>query len=118
MQLRKCASSSRSGSAFSTVDDTGSALLTLGALAEIEDGLSLANLSEVAARLSGARASDLAIVAAALLRGGGQEMTPADALRLPCDIGALTTAVIAAFDAAAMKTNGGGGTAPFPGSAS
>ena len=92
-------------------------LLTLGALAEIEDGLGLTNLSEVAQRLAQARAADLAIVAAALLRGGGQEMTPADVLRLPCDIGALTAAVIAAFDAAASKTNGGGGTAPFPGSA-
>ncbi len=53
-------------------------LLTLGALAEIEDGLGLANLSEVAARLAQARANDLAIVAAALLRGGEQEMTPED----------------------------------------
>jgi hypothetical protein len=91
-------------------------LLTLGALAEIEDGLALANLSEVASRLAQARASDLAIVAAALLRGGGAEMTPADVLRLPCDIGALTAAVIAAFDAAAIQTGGGGGTAPFAGS--
>ena len=90
-------------------------LLTLGALAEIEDGLGLSNLSEVASRLAQARASDLAIVAAALLRGGGQEMNAADVLRLPCDLGALTSAVIAAFDAAAMKTDGGGGTAPFPG---
>ncbi len=90
-------------------------LLTLGALAEIEDGLGLSNLSEVAQRLAQARASDLAIVAAALLRGGGQEMNAADVLRLPCDLGALTSAVIAAFDAAAMKTDGGGGTAPFPG---
>ena len=92
-------------------------LLTLGALAEIEDGLGLTNLSEVAQRLAQARAADLAIVAAALVRGGGQEMTPADVLRLPCDIGALTSAVIAAFDAAAMQANGGGGSAPFPGSA-
>ena len=91
-------------------------LLTLGALAEIEDGLGLANLSEIATRLAQARASDLAIVAAALLRGGGQEMSPADVLRLPCDIGALTSAVIASFDAAAMQTNGGAGTAPFLGS--
>ncbi len=90
-------------------------LLTLGALAEIEDGLALTNLSEVASRLAQARANDLAIVAAALLRGGGQEMSPSDVLRLPCDIGALTAAVIAAFAAAAIKTSGGGGTAPFPG---
>ena len=93
-------------------------MLTLGALAEIEDGLSVTNLSEVASRLAQSRAADLAVVAAALLRGGGQETTPADVLRLPCDIGALATSVIAAFDAAAIKTSGGGGTAPFPGSTS
>ena len=92
-------------------------LLTLGALAEIEDGLGLASLSEIAPRLAQSRAADLAIVAAALLRGGGEEMTPADVLRLPCDLGALTAAVIASFDAATPKTDGGGGTAPFPGSA-
>ena len=92
-------------------------LLTLGALAEIEDGLGLASLSEIAPRLVQPRAADLAIVAAALLRGGGQEVTPADVLRLPCDLGALTEAVIAAFDAATPKTGGGGGQAPFPGTA-
>jgi hypothetical protein len=89
-------------------------LLTLGALAEIEGGLGLASLSEIGARLKEARAADLAIVAAALLRGGGEEMTPADVLRLPCDLGALTEAVIAAFGV----TNGGGGQGPFPGSGS
>jgi hypothetical protein len=82
-------------------------LLTLGALAEIEDGLGLASLAGIGARLNEARASDLAIVAAALLRGGGHEMTPADVLRLPCDLGALTGAVIAAFDAAVSGTRGG-----------
>jgi hypothetical protein len=91
-------------------------LLTLGALAEIEDGLALANLSEIGARLKEVRAADLAIVAAALLRGGGHDVTSADVLRLPCDLGALTSAVIAAFDAAATK--GGEGQVPFPGNAS
>jgi len=93
-------------------------LLTLGALAEIEDGLGLADLTEVAARLKHARASDLAIVAAALLRGGGQEMTPADVLRLPCDLGALVQAVTAAFDRAGLarvENEASEPRDPFPG---
>jgi hypothetical protein len=95
-------------------------LLTLGALAEIEDGLGLENLSEVAARLKKSRASDLAIVAAALLRGGGHETTPADVLRLPCDLGALVGAVTRAFEAAGLKSEsaGGEGAVPFAGPAS
>jgi len=92
-------------------------LLTLGALAEIEDGLGLSNLSDVASRLAQSRASDLAIVAAALLRGGGHEMNPADVLRLPCDLGALVAAVSEAFDAAGLAGKSGGekDAAPFPG---
>jgi hypothetical protein len=89
-------------------------LLTLGALAEIEDGLGLADLSGIGARLKQVRAADLAVVAAALLRGGGHEMTPADVLRLPCDLGALVAAVTETFDGA-----GGAGeksAVPFPGS--
>jgi len=89
-------------------------LLTLGALAEIEDGLNLADLSQVGARLKQVRAADLAVVAAALLRGGGQEMTPADVLRLPCDLGSLAEAVAAAF-ARAMPAAEAGAPGPFAG---
>jgi hypothetical protein len=92
-------------------------LLTLGALAEIEDGLGLDDLSGVGARLGQPRAADLAIVAAALLRGGGHDMCPAEVLRLGCDLGALVRAVTAAFDAAglgAAPVEGREG-APFPG---
>jgi hypothetical protein len=78
-------------------------LLTLGALAEIEDGLNLQNLADVAARLKSVRAADLAIVAAALLRGGGHDLSPADVLRLPCDLGARVAAVTDAFDAAGIN---------------
>lgn len=94
-------------------------LLTLGALAEIEDGLGLDDLTQVAARLKQTRAADLAIVAAALLRGGGHELCPADVLRLPCDLGALVRAVGEAFARAGLReeaeTKSDG---PFPGRAS
>jgi hypothetical protein len=98
-------------------------LLTLGALAEIEDGLGLDDLSGVGARLKQTRAADLAIVAAALLRGGGHDMCPADVLRLECDLGELVRAVTAAFDHAGLSTPKGArapegeGSAPFPGHA-
>ena len=90
-------------------------LLTLGALAEIEDGLGLDDLSKVSARLAHPRASDLAMVAAALLRGGGHEMTAAEVLRLPCELGALVAAVTEAFDAAGLKSGGDADAVPFPG---
>ena len=64
------------------------------------------------------RAGDLAIVAAALLRGGGHDLAPADVLRLPCDLGALVRAVTEAFDAAGLAAGGEGEgerTAPFAG---
>ena len=92
-------------------------LLTLGALAEIESGLGLSDLSEVSARLKTLRASDLAIVAASLMRGGGHDIAPADVLRLPCDLGALVRAVAQSFDAAGLANGEGAGerAAPFPG---
>ena len=91
-------------------------LLTLGALAEIEDGLGLAALSEIGARLKQPRAGDLAIVAAALLKGGGHDLTPADVLALPCDLGTLIAAVASAFERAGLK--GEGGALPFAGAIS
>lgn len=91
--------------------------LTLGALAEIEDGLSLNDLSEVEARLKKLRAADLAIVAAALMRGGGHEMTPLEALRLPVDLARLVGAVTEAFGGAGEAKPEGGTPAPFPGHA-
>ena len=90
-------------------------LLTLGALAEIEDGLGLENLSQVGERLKSARAGDLAIVAAALLRGGGHDVSPGDVLRLSCELGALVAAVSAAFDAAGLHAAGEGDSRPFVG---
>lgn len=92
-------------------------LLTLGALAEIEDGLGLCDLSQVGERLKHARAADLAVVAAALMRGGGHEITPAEVLRLPCDLGAVVQAVSLAFDRAGLSASADEGRdrAPFAG---
>ncbi len=91
--------------------------LTLGALAEIEDGLSLDDLSEVEARLKKLRAADLAIVTAALIRGGGHDMTPLEALRLPVDLPVLVRAVSAAFAAGSGEAEAGSG-GPFAGARS
>jgi hypothetical protein len=94
-------------------------LLTLGALAEIEDGLGLDDLSQVGARLARTRAADLAIVAAALLRGGGHAMCAAEVLRLPCDLGELMRGISDAFEAAGLRAPQGEArdAAPFAGSA-
>jgi len=92
-------------------------LLTLGALAEIEDGLALDDLSGVAQRLKQVRAGDLAIVVAALMRGGGHEISAADVLKLPADLGDLVRAVTDAFAAAGLAhaKEGEGQSVPFPG---
>jgi hypothetical protein len=82
--------------------------LTLGALAEIEDGLGLNDLSEIETRLAHLRAADLAIVAAALMRGGGCDVSPLDVLRLPAELHALVAAVTAAFAAASAGHDAGG----------
>lgn len=94
-------------------------LLTLGALAEIEEGLGLEDLGQVSGRLKKARASDLAIVAAALLRGGGHDVSTADVLKLGCDLGSMMEAVRAAFEAAGLtgEMKGEGAQNPSPGSA-
>lgn len=90
--------------------------LTLGALAEIEDGLSLSDLTEVEARLKKLRAADLAIVAAALMRGGGHEVSPVEVLRLPVDLAQLVQAVTQAFGSASNEANPeNAAPVPFPG---
>ncbi len=109
----------RGEAALAAGDKTYRLLLTLGALAEIEDGLGLTDLSQIAQRLKTVRAADLAVVVAALLRGGGHEMEPADVLKLGCDLGTLVTAVTQAFDAAGLapahSTGEGADNHPFAG---
>jgi hypothetical protein len=89
--------------------------LTLGALAEIEDGLSLNDLSEVEARLKKLRAADLAIVTAALMRAAGHDMTPIDVLRLPADLPELVRAVSEAFSMGSGASAGESHPGPFVG---
>lgn len=78
-------------------------LLTLGALAEIEDGLGLDDLKALGKRLQHVRSNDLAIVASALMRGGGCDVAAADVLRLSCSLGDLTAAVTQAFVRAGLE---------------
>lgn len=90
--------------------------LTLGALAEIEDGLGAASLADLGERLKHLGTADIALVAAALLRGGGADLAPADVLKLDADLGALIAAIGRAFDAAGLASVGsppacGGSTA-------
>lgn len=93
-------------------------LLTLGALAEIESGLGLANLGEIGPRLRQARADDLAVIAAALLNGGGEDMTPTEVMALPVELSALLAAIGAAFQHASLKAGGGDSSGPFVGTPS
>lgn len=51
--------------------ETHTLCLTLGALAEIEAGLGVSGFAAMAERLKTPSAADLALVLAALLRGGG-----------------------------------------------
>ena len=91
-------------------------LLTLGALAEIEEGLALTDLSAIGPRLTQARAADIAVIAAALLKGGGHSITPSEVLALPLDLGSLMAAIATAFERAGLAGEGGGAsTTPFAG---
>lgn len=99
-------------------------LLTLGALAEIEDALGLDDLSQISNRLKSPRAADLAIVAAALLRGGGHALSPVDVLKLACPLGHIIDAVAECFERAGLHANFSDAqiaeqtpSPPYPGSA-
>ena len=75
--------------------------LTLGALAEIETGLGLAEMTELGERMRSLSANDLMVVLAALLRGGG-EAALADGLAVSAvDPREAAEAVAQAFAAAA-----------------
>jgi len=90
-------------------------LLTLGALAEIEEGLGLADLAQIGPRLKQACAGDIAVIAAALLKGGGHEIAPAQVLALPVDLGCLMVAIATAFERAGLRDGGESKSDPFVG---
>ena len=75
--------------------------LTLGALAEIETGLGLEGLSGLAERMRALSARDLAVVLAALLRGGGERALADELDRAGVDPREAAEAVARAFAAAA-----------------
>jgi hypothetical protein len=76
--------------------------LTLGALAEIENGLGIKSLGEIGDRLKTLGTGDLALVASALLRGAGFALSPADVLKLETDLGTLIRAITDCFQAAGL----------------
>jgi hypothetical protein len=71
--------------------------LTLGALAEIEAALG----GEVSGAMSRVKASDLAAILRALLKGGGEVEAARDVAALPLNPGDVARAIAAAFAAAA-----------------
>ena len=76
--------------------------LTLGALAEIETALGVRGIGELAERLRRLSASDIVVVLAALLRGGGEaafaERLESEAVALGAAAGAVAAAFAAASD--------------------
>src|SRR4051794_20580597 len=77
--------------------------LTLGALAEIENGLGVSSLSDIANKLKSLGTMDLATVASALLRGAGHDLSPADVLKLETDLGTLVGSIPDASDAVGLS---------------
>ncbi len=75
--------------------------LTLGALAEIETGLGLTSVTELAERMKTLSARDLLVVLAALLNGGGEGELAAHAEAATVDPWEAAEAVARAFAAAA-----------------
>lgn len=74
--------------------------LTLGALAELESAFEVRSLKNLAERLGRLTAADLMIVLAALLRGGGEPLTPAALADARIDVRAAARAVSDAFERA------------------
>jgi hypothetical protein len=76
--------------------------LTLGALAEIENGLGVSSLGDIAGKLKSLGTMDLATVASALLRAAGHNLSPAEVLKLETDLGTLIGAITDAFGAVGL----------------
>ena len=76
--------------------------VTLGALAEIESGLGLSSLLDLGARLRAPTVADLAVILAALMRGGGHDMANDALLARQIDLPNAASAIAAAFAAAGL----------------
>jgi hypothetical protein len=74
--------------------------LTLGALAELECAFEAGSIEVLAARLGKLSASDLTIVLAALIAGGGAAMSPQQIASANIDVAAAARAVAEAFQRA------------------
>ncbi|HTQ15688.1 MAG TPA: GTA-gp10 family protein [Rhizomicrobium sp.] len=86
--------------------------LTLGALSEIESALGNGGgLAGISGSLTNLASKDIALVASALLKGGGYEVSPAEVMKLETDVFTLVDAIAAAFNASGGGANAAGGTA-------
>ncbi|MBV8800477.1 MAG: gene transfer agent family protein [Alphaproteobacteria bacterium] len=92
----------RGESEFLAGDQSYVMKLTLGALAEIENALSVKSLSDIGTKLKNLGSGDIAAIASALLRGGGFSLSPGDVLKLATDLGSLIGAITDAFDAVGL----------------
>lgn len=76
--------------------------LTMQAMAEMEDGLGVESIAEVGEKLQGAGTTTVAIVLAALARGGGHaDVTAENMRRIDVRFGVAMAAIKAAFEAGA-----------------
>jgi hypothetical protein len=92
----------RRGEAFAMLAGAERRLcLTLGALAEMETGLGCDGLASIAERMRSLSARDLSLVLAALLRGGGEDISTEDLAGMAVDPRDAAEAVARAFSAAA-----------------
>lgn len=109
------------GSVSAVIDgQTYNLCLTLGALAEIEDGLGISDLEELGPAMQKMSGRKIIVLLTALLRGGGHEIDAEDVakMRLSSEIGqTLVKAINAGFGesenppqpAAPHKSRGGAG---------
>ena len=95
----------RGEASFLAAGETYVMKLTLGALAEIEAAFNVASLSDLAARLKAFAASDIATVAAALLRAGGHDVTASDVLKIPADLSVIVAAIADVFATVSGKVD-------------
>lgn len=75
--------------------------LTFGALAEIESGLGVSGVGEMAARLKAMGAREMMLVLRALLRGGGEHEAAEKLARCRLELPSAVRAIAQAFQEAA-----------------